>query len=454
MGKFFFIASAVILLVGILKSTGVRRLMWFFTGIIFFQHRIILFTFPTEMGFHRFLVFSLLIPELTHFKKSSRDVPRFPLFYPLVIVFIGFLLIGLLDFRINLFLQIYRPIDLFIQTFLVIFLTYNNIKKEADWSILIKFFAVCSVILCGYGFYNFFTKSNPYDNLISSSFNSLSSFDFYKNIFDERFRINSFVDHPIYYGYLLGIIFLLSFHAIFHQKKKPTFLYLLSIVITFLNLLLTNSRTPLISFILGIACFILVGFPLKLRIQIALLAIIFSCGIYTVPSAKDKINNTIDIFQKGGSQISGSSLRMREMQLQASFSLFEKKPISGNGLYYIEENLGYSSNEDKSMSSDDLQGFESYLYIIIIEEGIIGIILNIIFFGALFLFFLKRKVISLEYSGLGLAITIMFLTFSIGTGTLGSWIITMGVLGIIIKKLELMTETSTPVISAKWSAET
>lgn len=420
--------------------------MWFFTGILFFQHRIPLFTFPTDMGFHRFMVFSLLIPELTHFKESIKEFRRFPLFYPLIVVFAGFLLIGLFDPRINFFLQIYRPVDLYIQTFLVIYLTYHNFKEEEDSSALVKYFAVCSIILCLYGFYNFITKTNPYDNLISTSFNSFSSFDFYKNVFDERFRINSFVDHPIYYGYLLGILFLLSLNAILDTTGRFRVIYLLSIVMTFLNLLMTNSRTPLISFSLGIVFFILMSLHLRLKIQIALLAILFSAGIYTIPSVRDKINNTIDIFQKGGSQVSGSSLKMREMQLQASFLLFEKKPISGNGLYYIEENLGYSSDEDKSLSSDDLQGFESYFYIIIIEQGILGIILNCIFFGALIRYFFKRRSISVEYSGLGLAICIMFLTFSFGTGTLGSWIITMGILGIIMKKLQLMLESSNQVL--------
>jgi hypothetical protein len=121
---------------------------------------------------------------------------------------------------------------------------------------------------------------------------------------------------------------------------------------------MTNSRTPLISFLFGLVFFILLSLHLKLKIQIAILSILFCSALYTIPSVRDKINNTIDIFQKGGSQVSGSSLKMREMQLQASFLLFEKKPVSGNGLYYIEENLGYSSNEDKSMSSYDLQGFK------------------------------------------------------------------------------------------------
>jgi hypothetical protein len=440
-GKVVFILAALIIFWGIIQSTGARRLMWFFTGILFFQHRIPLFTSPTDMGFHRFMVFSLLIPELTNLKKSINDFRNFPLFYPLTIVFAGFLLIGLFDTRINLFLQIYRPIDLYIQTFLVIFLAYNNLKEDEDWAILFRYFAVCSIILCLYGFYNFITRTNPYDNLISTSFNSSSSFDFYKNIFDERFRINSFVDHPIYYGYLLGILFLLSFYAFLYRAGKVRILYLSAMVMTFLNLLMTNSRTPFISFLFGLVFFILLSLHLKLKIQIAILSILFCSALYTIPSVRDKINNTIDIFQKGGSQVSGSSLKMREMQLQASFLLFEKKPVSGNGLYYIEENLGYSSNEDKSMSSYDLQGFESYFYIILIEQGLIGILLNLTFFGALIIYFFKRRIISLEYSGLGLATTLMFLVFSIGTGTLGSWIFTMSIIGIIIKKLQLFETT-------------
>lgn len=436
MGKYLFVVCAIILFLGILKSKGTNRLLWFFTGIIFFQHRIVLFSSPTEMSFHRFLIFSLLIPEMLNTKKFFLDLKAFPIQKPIIIVFIGLLLTGILDIRHNLLLNIYRAIDMYIQTFFVIFLIYKNLKQSNDWNKLINFLRISAIILCVYGIYNFITKSNPYDNFISNSFNSLSSFEFYKNIFDDRFRINSFVDHPIYYGYILAILFLLIFNALLTRRPKAIDIVILSLI--FFNLILTNSRTPLFAFLFGCVIYISTSLNPKMKLLISVISVIFLMGLYAIPFIRDKMNNTIGIFEKEENQVGGSNLKMRQMQLLASYKLFSKKPISGNGLYYIEENLGYSSNEDKSTSADELQGFESYIYILLIEQGLIGIITNFIFFGAIIFYFIKNRKISKEFTGLGLAIAIMFLTFSIATGTLGSWIITMGILGIIIKIVELL----------------
>ncbi|MEO7049271.1 MAG: O-antigen ligase family protein [Ferruginibacter sp.] len=325
---------------------------------------------------------------------------------------------------------------MYIQTFFVIFLIYKNLKQSNDWNKLINFLRISAIILCVYGIYNFITKSNPYDNFISNSFNSLSSFEFYKNIFDDRFRINSFVDHPIYYGYILAILFLLIFNALLTRRPKAIDIVILSLI--FFNLILTNSRTPLFAFLFGCVIYISTSLNPKMKLLISVISVIFLMGLYAIPFIRDKMNNTIGIFEKEENQVGGSNLKMRQMQLLASYKLFSKKPISGNGLYYIEENLGYSSNEDKSTSADELQGFESYIYILLIEQGLIGIITNFIFFGAIIFYFIKNRKISKEFTGLGLAIAIMFLTFSIATGTLGSWIITMGILGIIIKIVELL----------------
>ena len=435
MGKYFFIVCALILVFGIWQSKGIDRLLWFFTGILFFQHRIVLFTSPTVMSFHRLLIFALLIPELINLNKLRSELKEFPLRRPLLLTFLGLMIIGLFDNRLTPVLKFYRPLDLFIQTFFVTFLCYINFKKNEDWKKVVKFFLVSSIILCVYGLYNYITKSNPIDTYISNSFNAYSSFDFYSEVFDERFRINSFTDHPIYYGYLLGLIFILLFSELLDQKNKIN--YLIALAFVFGNLILTNSRTPFLSFFLGVIVYAATAFSTRTKIKFIFLGLLIGVCIYSVPLIKDKINNTIDIFQTGGSELGGSSLTMRKKQMEASMQIFRRKPILGNGIYFIEENLGYSSDEDKSNSADDLQGFESYIYIILIEQGFLGCVVNVFFFGGLIIFFLKRRQVSRKMAALGITVTTMFLLFSIGTGTLGSWIITMGLLGIIIKNIEI-----------------
>jgi hypothetical protein len=87
------------------------------------------------------------------------------------------------------------------------------------------------------------------------------------------------------------------------------------------------------------------------------------------------------------------------------------------------------------MIDSELQGFESYLYLLLIEQGVIGLATNAAFFISLIMFFWKTRSYTKELSALGLSACLMFLTFILGTGPLNSWAITMSLLGITIKSV-------------------
>lgn len=435
MGKYIFLFVAVVFFFGIIKNKGIVRLIWFFVGILFFQDRIILFESPTLMNFSRFLIYSLLIAELTQPKKLYYELQHFPLIRPLTVIFIGMLCIGMLDDRHGVFLNLYRSTDEFIQTFFILFLCYVNFKRSSDWEKLIKFFLISAIILCIYGFLNYSIKANPLDSFISKTYNSFSYFDQYA-LSDGRFRINSFVSHPIYYGYLSGILLLLCFYSFFFKENLKK-LCLITMPLIFINLILANSRTPMIAFVVGLFIFIVIALKTIVKIRLLTFGSLICLAIYNIPLIQEKIDNSLDIFKTGGEKTEGSSLAMRTIQLNASYGEFLKKPFSGNGLYYIKENLSWSSNPENRIIDDDFQGFESYIYQLLIEQGLIGIITNAIFFISIIIYFLERRLVQKEFSALGLAIILMFLTFIIGTGTLNSWVISMGLIGILIKYLEL-----------------
>jgi O-antigen ligase len=298
--------------------------------------------------------------------------------------------------------------------------------------------------LCLYGFYNYITKSNPYDDFITSQFQAQSFFEQYLQDIDTRFRINSFVFHPIVYGYLLSILFLLSLYC-FSFIKNYKSLCLLAIPVIFLNLILANSRTPLFAFFIGLIVFISLAFKGLTKIRIMMFCIAICTIVYAIPIVNEKINNTIDIFKTGGNRVSGSSINMRMIQMQASYKEFLKNPVFGNGFYYISENLGLTADSDKRNSDSDLQGLESHVYTLLIEQGLIGMLSNTFFFFIIGRYFMKKIRYSKEEATLGLAILLMFLTYIIGTGSMGTWIITMGLIGIIVKHLELSSDSEPTV---------
>lgn len=435
MEKYIFIIISLIFFFGVLTSTGVSRLIWVFTGIIFLEDRILLLESPTRINPQRLLIYTLFLCELVNPNKLITYFKSFPLKVPMIILLFGLFCIGVFDSRHSAFLNLYRLIDDFIQTFLMVFLCYINIHKIEDWEKVLKSLFISSLILSLYGFYNFITKSNPLDKLIADSFNSESYINVYA-LFDGRFRVNSFVSHPIYYGYLAGILFLVTFYSFFFKKEYKKICFFLMPII-FLNVILSNSRTSLLATFIGLLAFMLIAFN-----KIETIKVLFICCLlfligYNLPFVKEKIDNTIDLFITGGEKTVGSSVPMRIIQFNASYYEFLKKPVFGNGFLYISETLGASDISENVTSDEEFGGFESYIFHLIIEEGVVGILINIIFFISLLRFFLKKVVISKELAGLGFALTIMFLTFIIGTGALGAWPITMGLIGIIMKLVTL-----------------
>jgi hypothetical protein len=125
---------------------------------------------------------------------------------------------------------------------------------------------------------------------------------------------------------------------------------------------------------------------------------------------------------------------MRDAQLAASFLLFNKSPYFGNGFGYISEDLGFSGKGTSTTKVDELYGFESYMYKLLIEQGIAGIVGNLIFFGTIFSFLIKvRKKVSdygrsIVYITISMCITFLFFIF--GTGDLGAFMFFMALLGV------------------------
>jgi O-antigen ligase len=173
------------------------------------------------------------------------------------------------------------------------------------------------------------------------------------------------------------------------------------------------------------------------KIKIVYIIALMCFVLYNIPVVKERIGSVKDIFKLNGGKTSGSSIDLRTTQLQASYREFLSKPIYGHGLYYIEEDMGWANLEEERTSDSDFQGFESYIYQLLIEQGLVGILTTIIIVLSIAIYYIKKRRISKEVSALGLSILVMFLMFIIGTGTLHSWIISMGLIGLSIKYLEL-----------------
>ena len=256
-------------------------------------------------------------------------------------------------------------------------------------------------------------------------------------------RAQSIFSHSMKYGYLLGmmlwVLFCFFLNRIFFNRKLTV---VISIVFV-CAILTTNSRSPLIFLLVsGFIYWFIQGVASKIRVLSILLVLIFVIFFAGVPISKTGHTKlALSIFQEIGgiSSIAGSSLDMRKKQLVISTDLFLDKPLWGHGLAAIRSMM----NNPRYAK---LYGAESFMFQLLIETGITGIIGYFVFYIYIIRYFWENKKTSTDFlsrklSEIMISVIFGYLAFIFTTGQLDTFnffiiIITLSAKHIYLKSKE------------------
>lgn len=409
----------IILICGynIIKNIGQKRFNWFICSMLIFSSSIILLDKP-QLPCHRFLIICFWLSIL---RNKEFRFKKFPLTIPLIIYIIGLLIIGFNSPYLSLFYKIYKPFVLLLDTYFILLLTCYGIKNETFNS---KAIVNTLFFVTIYGVLTFIIHSNPIQELIATAFgNSLLS-DYY---WGDRIRICSTWSHPIAYGLICSALFY-EFLPYISEKKIKVLLLLLVF-----NVLICGSRTSLAAFLLMGGIFIMFKYKVSKSIIRVVAVMILALPIYFfVPIVQEKVDSVVSTVN-GNDTLGGSSLEMRESQTEATMLIVSESPIFGHGYDYIQEGLGYGTDDFKG--DWHLLGFESYMYIILIERGFCGLVFEIIILLSILIYAYKKRKVDRVNCSLVLACCIGYMFFSISTGTLDTKIPIMFMVGFSISKI-------------------
>jgi len=423
----------------IISKEGYKKLGWTIIGLILMHGAILVTDVPINMYIHRWLIFSLLLNQLYFHREFVGEFRSFPLKNTLIVLIIGSLSIAIFDDRLNLFYKFYTPFREMTETYFLIFLGYFAINSVNDIQKLAKPILIVLLFIASFGIFNWVTKQNPYHELIVNTYIEAGTAQYNLLIYslseEDRFRASSTFDQTFNYGYVSSLL-ALFFFSVFNSKNKELKQFsILAILGGITGTILCFSRTVLISASAAFFVLILLSTTLSKKIMVsAFIALTVFTMYFNIPSLKLSVDNSIDIFTTGGNKTAGSSLEMREIQLLGAYGYFLQSPIRGNGYGYIDNELGWGDRDHEELDPE-MFGFESIVYQLMIEQGIIGLFTKSLLFISLIVFFLKKIKTNKNLSGLGLAIVVLFLSFSIGTGPLGIWPMSMLLLGAIIKTI-------------------
>lgn len=279
-----------------------------------------------------------------------------------------------------------------------------------------KFISVFIFLLTLYGIYCYATSSNIIMSVLTLFFNPR---DYILEQFSTELRgglqgrIQGLTTHPLEYAGQMLTAFFLMLHYMFDIKRKYTpFLLFLLILIT-VNMFFTGSRSGLIGFIIGCFLWIYLFGNLSVKGKIVLttsfIAAYFLTSSVLMADYGDYINSVL-YFWESSSSVHGSSFELRLTQLEGAFNIIDDDTTSflfGIGADWVRQ---------YSMSHNGLHpvllGFESIVFIGLIEFGIIG--LFVVTFG---LFFMLYKFSKRSHTSMTCTILIIsFFIFQLFTG--------------------------------------
>lgn len=274
-------------------------------------------------------------------------------------------------------------------------LCFLYIKTKDHLIILNKTIRLILLSICIYGFFCYTTSSNPillFLNLFYGSSNAILDSFSIESRGGLSGRIQGLTVHPLEYGGIMLCFFFYILNTLHDKTYNKVYNYLLLCFIS-ANIFLTGSRSAIISLILGIMIYIYINNQIRFKTKIKFTICFLSCYFITATyfsffkTYSDFINSII-FFWEDNNSVKGSNFDMRLTQLDAAFGLISKDTIS----YLFGLGDGWVRNYSLTHKSMHpvLMGFESILFIGLIEYGVVGFI--ILTCGLFFIFFkLSRK---------------------------------------------------------------
>ena len=296
---------------------------------------------------------------LINYKKMTQNVmvTKFPMMLSFVLLFISLTCSNFLTGNPHYYDYVTRICVQLLNIFMLWCLFENNPKYSIH--IFIKSSIVFAILLCGYGFFEAFTRSNPFVSLMDS----IGAYNDPFLITEIRFGVKRTQSLLLMHTSLAGICISLFAMLVvcsdkIMQNSKMKALIIALVIMTFF----TGSRSGILAIVIAMAMLIRQFTPQKILgvILVFILLAVFQSYFDTIfQSLSDK------------NSVGGSSYDMREVQFEIALSGLINHYWLGNGLGYTFSDAFYEP---------ELFGAESLWIPIAVDQGVLGCFATLAFF--------------------------------------------------------------------------
>lgn len=290
---------------------------------------------------------------------------------------------------------------------------WNNAKTDRKSLLYIKWSLIISVfIACIYGL--ILTRMhgyNPYASTLSDYFGKSDAAQFFQSEtvsrieFSTAGKIQATMEHPMTWAIIL--CFTMVIVSVFYYRNRRN-IYLVFSGLIAANIFVSGVRTAIAALVIT-----LIYFLIRYRkIKIILLVV---CLVFLVSVVIDSKSDVVNIFRSfvdlSGleNDMGGSSISMRMEQFMGVSNEIEGREIFGNG-------FGWTSYYQFMYGEHPiLLSFESLLFIVLCNNGYMGVLVWLLFGFLLFRF--HRKTLNNKFEIYATdALVVVYLSYALGTG--------------------------------------
>lgn len=219
-------------------------------------------------------------------------------------------------------------------------------------------------------------------------------------------RISSVFSHPMTFGLFLCLAFVFTYSLI--QPKSKSIIYFLLLALIIVAIVICGIRTPIGALVVVVGFYLLMLRKFKYLFYFAISCLVFYAIIKQFPDLYIYVSS---IFDSKSNVVSGSSSQMRLEQLNGSLDVIKNNQLTGLGYGWT----GYY----RAIQGDHpvLLAFESLLYVVICNNGYIGIGIWIVMLFLYYQYLYKHYTKSSRY--ILFSLMVAYISYSLITGEYG-----------------------------------
>lgn len=381
--------------------------------------------------FSNFITFCLFLRLIYTYKDSIEEIKKTPLLFLALLILSGGVICVLSSPHLSDISSIlsFFLFQLGVYSLMIVY-SFVLLKNNRDFEFLIRTSYNCLIIITILGVLNLIAGTSIWLDIFS---NEISLAD----INSERSHLFSSFIYSFDYGEMCNIMLYVILYSK-EQKIISSKKFLIGIICALFGILMCGSRSVIICGAIGFVAYRLLLYNKYDNIKfLSIGLLLFIPALFCMPQLYEKISfigSTFDV----DSNVSGSNVNMRVGQYLTVLYIVKDNLLFGKGFHYFFFDLGWNSGLNVAqLPYPDLAGMEGVLMQQLLERGIIGVLIYIIFYISLLIYAYKLRKYDVISSGTCIAILVSFIVFGNMTGELNSALPALLFAGLFLKRAYL-----------------